>query len=145
MELFALLKGAKYFTALNLCIGYYHIKLNKESIPKSAFTTVFGKSEDSGYLAYLDDILIYSKTKQEHQEMLNNAFEHLCKTGLKIKLSKCSFFKEQIHYLDHLVRGASILPLTNKIEALMKLKLPTNIKEFRHFLSLTGYYCKFKS
>ena len=44
-ELFALLKGAKYFTALDLCSGYYHIKLNEESIPKSAFTTVFGKLE----------------------------------------------------------------------------------------------------
>ena len=70
--------------------------------------------------------------------MLDNAFECLCKTSLTIKLSKCSFLKEQIHYLGHLVSGASILPLTNKIEALMKLKPPTNIKEVRHFLSLTG-------
>ena len=52
-------------------------------------------------------------------------------------------FKEQINYLGHLVSGASILPLTDKIEVLMKLKLPTNIKEVRHFLSLTGYYRKF--
>ena len=97
IELFALLKGAKYFTALDLCSGYYHIKLDKESIPKSAFTTVFGKFEclrlsyglsqgpdffiqlmydlfgldktsnqgqDSGYLAYLDNILIYSGTEK---------------------------------------------------------------------------------
>ena len=51
-------------------------------------------------------------------------------------------FKEQIHYLDHLVSGTSILLLTDKVEALMKLKPPTNIKEVRHFLSLTGYYRK---
>ena len=68
--------------------------------------------------------------------MLNNAFKCLCKASLKIKLN--SFFKEKIHYLGHLVSGASILPLTDKIEALMKLKPPTNIKKVRHFLSLTG-------
>ena len=52
-------------------------------------------------------------------------------------------FKEQIYYLGHVVNGASILPLTDKIEALMKVKPPTNIKEVRHFLGLTGYYRKF--
>ena len=51
-------------------------------------------------------------------------------------------FKEQIHYLGHLESGMSILPLVNKIEALMKVKPPTNIKEVRHFLGLTGYYQK---
>ena len=110
-ELFTLLKGVRYFTALHLC-------------PKSAFTTVFGKfeflrlpfglsqspdffiqliydlfglnktsnqSQSSGCLAYLNDILIYTKTEKEQLEMLNNGFEHLSKAGLKIKLSKCSF------------------------------------------------------
>ena len=75
--------------------------------------------------------------------MLDKAFKCLLKAGLKIKLSKCSFFKEQIHYLGHLVSGKSILPFANKTEALMKLKLPTNIEEVRHFLRLTGYYQKF--
>ena len=98
-ELFALVKGTKYFTALDLRSGYYHINLDEESIPKSAFTTVFGKFEflrlpfdlsrgpdffshlvydlfgldkasakgqGSGYLAYLDAILIYSRTEKEH-------------------------------------------------------------------------------
>ena len=139
-ELFALLKEAKYCSALHLCSGYYHIKLDEESIPKSAFTAVFGKfqflrlpfglspgpdffihliyklfglktlskCQGLGNLACLDDILIYSKREKEHLEMYNNAFEHLSKAGLKIKLSKCSFFKDQIHYLGHLVSGTSI-------------------------------------
>ena len=72
--------------------------------------------------------------------MITNAFEHFQKAGLKIKLSKYSFFKEQIHYLGHLVSGISILSLADKIEALMNLRPLTNIKEVRHFLSLTGYY-----
>ena len=53
--------------------------------------------------------------------MISKVFECLQKAGLKIKLSKCSFFKEQIHYLGHLVSGTSILPLVDIIEALMKL------------------------
>ena len=74
--------------------------------------------------------------------MLENAFSRLLTAELKIKLSKFSFFKEQIHYLGHLVSGISILPLADKIKALMKLKPPTNIKEVTHLLGLTRYYHK---
>ena len=63
--------------------------------------------------------------------MLDKSFTCLLKSRIKIKLSKCSFFKEQIHHLGHLVCGTSILPLADKIEALMKLKPPKNIKEVR--------------
>ena len=97
----------------------------------------------AAYMAYLDDILIYSKTEKEHFEMLDNAFKYFLKARHKIKLSKCSLFKEQIHYLGHLLCGTLILPLADKIEAFRKLKLPTNVKEARQFLGLTGYYCKF--
>ena len=173
-ELFALLNGAKFLTALNLRSGYYNIKLDEEFIPKSAFTILFGKfkflrllfglligtdffirliydlfrldksshnSPGSGYFAYLDVILIYNRTEKDHLYVISKAFECLQKAGLKIKLSKCSFFKK-IHYLGHLFSGTSVLPLVDKIEALMKLKPPTNIKEVRHFLSLTGFYRK---
>ena len=86
------------------------------------------QGQGSGYLAYLDDILIYSRIEKEHLQILDKAFKFLPKARLKIKPSKCSFFKEQIHYLGHLVSGTSILPLADKIEELMNLKLPTNIK-----------------
>ena len=175
-KLFALLRGAKYFTALDLLIGYYHIKLDEEFIPKSTFMTVFGKFEflrlpfglsqdldfficlindliglnkissqgqGAGYMAYLDDILIYSRTEKEHLEMLGKAFKCLLKAKLKIKLSKCLFCREQIHYFGLIVSGTSIFPLADKIEALMKLKPPTHVKEVRHFLHLTGHYLKF--
>ena len=81
--------------------------------------------------------------EKEHLDMISKAFECLQKAGLKIKLCKSSFFKEQIHYIGHLVSGTSILPLVDKIEASTKLKTPTNIKEIRHFLSLISYYRKF--
>ena len=66
--------------------------------------------------------------------MLDKVFKYLLQARLKIKLSKCLFFKEQIHYLGQLVNGTSILPLANKIESLMKLKPSTNIEEVKHFL-----------
>ena len=75
--------------------------------------------------------------------MISKVFKCLQKAGFKIKLGKCSFFNEHIHYLGYLVSGTSILPMVDKIEALMKLKPPTNIKEVRHFLGLMGYYRKF--
>ena len=94
-------------------------------------------------MAYLDDILIYSRTEKEHLEMLDKALKHLLKAGLKVKLGKCSFFKEQIHYLGHLVSRMSNLPLADKITyTLTKHKPPTNIKEVRDLLGLTGYYHK---
>ena len=104
---------------------------------------VITQGQGCGYMAYLDDILIYSRTEKEHLEMLDSAFKCLLKARCKIRLSKCSFFKEQIHYLDHLVSGTSILPLAVKIVVLMKCKPPSNVKEVRHSLGLTGYYCKF--
>ena len=95
-------------------------------------------TQGQAYLAYLDNILIYIKTEKEHLQMLDKVVKCLLKAGLKIKLSKCLFFKEQIHYLGHLVSGGSILSLANKIEVLMKLQLHTNIKEARQFLGLIG-------
>ena len=125
-ELFTKLKVEEYFTALDLHSGNYHIKLDEESIPKSGFTTVFGKfkflrlpfglsqnpdffihliydlfrldktanqGQGLDYLAYLDNILIYSKTEKEHLQMLDKAIKHLLKARLKIKLSECSFFQ----------------------------------------------------
>ena len=87
-------------------------------------------------MAYLDDI-------KRTLTNVRQTFKCLLKARLKIKISKCTFFKEQIHYLAHLVSETYILPFANKIEALMKLKPLTNIKEVRHCLRLTGYYLKF--
>ena len=84
-------------------------------------------------MAYLDDILIYSRTEKETPEMLDNAFKHLLKDGLKIKLSKCSFFKEQIHYLGHLVSGTSILHLPTELKLSWRLNLPQMLKKLDTF------------
>ena len=104
---------------------------------------VTNQGQGHGYMVYLDAILIYSRTEKELLELLETAFNRLLTAGIKIKLSKCSFFKEQIHYLGHLVSGTSILPLAEKIKALMKLKPLNTVKEVGHFIGLTGCCCKF--
>ena len=98
--LFALPKGEKYFTALDLCNGYYLIKLDKESIPKSAFTTVFGRFEFFKVTLWtitrsrlLHPSYMQTVLTQQDLKKSRNAFECLSKAGLKIKLSKYSFLR----------------------------------------------------
>ena len=118
----------KCITTLDLRSGYYHIKLGKGSCAKTAFVTPFGKYEfnmvpfglaqaptyfqvliskvlkgfHSFAMAYLDDIIIFSKDEEEHLEHLRIIFQHLKEAGLKLKTSKCNFIKRHIQYLGHL-------------------------------------------
>ena len=128
-ELYTKLNGAKKFSALDLTSGYYHIELGETSRAKMAFVTPFGKWEFNmvpfglalalAYfqalisevlkglspftIAYLDDIIIFSKTEEEHLQHLEIIFQRLCEAGLKLKWSKCSFMKLHIEYLGHLI------------------------------------------
>ena len=112
-DIFSQLNGAKYFSTLDLRAGYHHIRLTADSIPKTAFTSPFGKYEYvkvpfglaqapayfqeliTGVLkdlpfamAYLDDIIIYSSTPEEHLQHIKTVFEKLCHAKLSMKLSK---------------------------------------------------------
>ena len=115
-ELYMKLSGTKICSALDLTSGYYHIKLGKDSPAKTAFVTPFGKWEFNmvpfglaqapAYfqalismvleglshfaIAYLDDIIIFSKNEEEHLQHLEIIFKRLCEAGLKLKRSKCS-------------------------------------------------------
>ena len=120
-DIFSQLNGAKYFSTLDLRAGCHHIRLTADSIPKTAFTSLYGKSEYvkvpfqlaqapvyfqklmTGVLkylpfamAYLDDIIIYSSTPEEHLQHIKTVFEKLCHAKLSMKLSKCHFFAKEI-------------------------------------------------
>ena len=136
-QLYAQLRGAKVFMTLNLRSGYYHIELGKGSCAKTAFVMPFGKYEFNmvpfglaqapAYfqalinkvlkglhkfaVTYLDDIIIFSKTEEEHLEHLKIIFQRLKEAGLKLKQSKCDFMKRQIQYLGHLISSDGIQPL----------------------------------
>ena len=167
-DIFSQLNSAKYFSTLDLRAGYHHIGLTTDSIPKTAFTSPFGKCEYikacfglaqapayfqelmTGILkdlpfaiAYLDDIIIYSSTPEEHLEHIKTVFEKLCHTKLSMKLSKCHFFTKEIQYLGHILGIEGIKPVPAKTEAIKAMHPPVNPKKVRAFLRLVGYYRKF--
>ena len=164
-DIFSQLNGAKYFSTLDLRAGYHHIGLTTDSIPKIAFTSPFGKyayvkvpfglAQALAYfqelmtgvlkdlpfaMAYLDDIIIYSSTPEEH---IKTVFEKLCHTKLSMKLSKCHFFAKEIQYLGHILSIEGIKPVPAKTEAIKAMHPPVNPKQVHAFLGLAGYYRKF--
>ena len=167
-EMYAKLKGAKVFSTIDLRSGYHHIALGKSSRAKTAFVTPFGKYEflmvpfglaqAPAYfqllmnkalkglkfaMTYLDDIIIFSQDELQHLEHLEIVFSHLREAGLKMKRSKCDFFKSEIHYLGHLISPEGISTLPNKLDSIRHMPVPNSTKEIKQFLGLTGYYRKF--
>ena len=165
-EMFSKLGGTTIFSTIDLHSGYYHIGLTRESRAKSAFVvpmgkwqfkrTPFGLSQAPAYfqllidkvlmgcssfaMGYLDDIIIFSKTEEEHLQHLEEIFVRLRKFGLKMKREKCSFFKKHIQYLGHLVSEKGFEPLPEKLESIRKMPAPRTAKEVKQFLGLIGYY-----
>ena len=168
-ELYAQLKGYKVFSTIDLRSGYYHIGLSESAKPKTAFVisnvgkyqfnrAPFGLAQAPAYfmkltnivltgvdfaMGYLDNIIIFSKTEEEHVEQLRIIFERLRQAGLKLKMSKCDFFKKHIQYLGHLISDKGIHLLPEKLKSIRKMSVPTNPKEVKQFLGLIGYYSKF--
>ena len=163
-EMYGRLKGAKYFTTLDLRIG-----LSEGSKAKTAFITPFGKyqfevvpfglAQAPAYfqqlismvlqdcsefvMVYLDDIIIFSRNEHEHLKHIQIIFQKLIDTGLKLKESKCDFFKKEIHYLGHLISSEGIHPLPEKLDTICNMPRPKTPKEIKQFLGLCGYYRKF--
>ena len=149
--------------------GYYHITLDNESKAKTTFVTPFGKYEFNAVpfrlaqapayfqqlisivlqdfsdfaMAYLDDIIIFSQNEEEHLKHIEIIFKKPKEAGLKLKESKCDFFKKEIHYLGHLISVSSIQPLPEKLDSIPNMPKPRSPKEIKQFLGLTGYYRKF--
>ena len=167
-DIFSQLNGAKFFSTLDLRAGYHHIRLTTDSIPKTAFTSPFGKYEYAKVpfglaqvpvyfqelmtgvlkdlpfaMAYLDDIIIYSSTPEEHLQHIKTVFEKLRHAKSSIKLSKCHFFTKEIQYLGHILGAEGIRPVPAKTEAIKAMHPPVNPKQVRAFLGLVGYYRKF--
>ena len=168
-EMFAKLGGARVFSTIDLRSAYYHIGLTRESEAKSAFVvpmgkwqfkrTPFGLSQAPAYfqllidqvlmgcgdftMGYLDDIIVFSKTEEEHLHHLEEIFKCLKHFDLKMKREKSSFFKRHIQYLGHLVSEEGFEPLPEKLEAVRVIPHPKSAKEVKQFLGLIGYYRKF--
>ena len=94
-------------------------------------------------IIYLDDIIIFSKTPEEHIEQLRKVFEKLDEVGLRLKPSKCEFFKDRLEYLGHIVSKDGIETNPKKIMAIVKWPRPKNITQVQRFLGFCNYYRKF--
>ena len=167
-DIFSKLNGAAYFTTLDLHAGYHQMPLDKSPIPKTAFYSPFSKYEYvkvpfrlvqapayfqelmTGILkdfpftiAYLDNIIIFSKTPEEHLSHMCMVFKKLNSANLSMKKSKCSFFLKEIQYLGHILSATGICALPSKTHAIQNMNPPTMSKQVRAFLRLVGYYRKF--
>uniref|UniRef100_A0A0A9DIN0 Reverse transcriptase domain-containing protein n=1 Tax=Arundo donax TaxID=35708 RepID=A0A0A9DIN0_ARUDO len=96
-----------------------------------------------GVLVFIDDILIYSRTLEEHVSLLRQVLHILIEHQLKVKLSKCAFVQQQLTYLGHVISAAGVSTDSKNIEPVRAWSTPTNAKEVHGFLGLAGYYRKF--
>ena len=92
---------------------------------------------------YLDNVLIFSKSCEEHLQHLNAVFQKFKAAGLKIKISKCQFFNTQLHYLGHKISADGLEPLPERLEAIKNLAPTKNVDEAHQILGLLGYYRSF--
>ena len=165
------LNGSCIFTSIDLKAGYWQVEMDPQSIPLTAFTvgplgfyecvkmpfgltnapatfqrlmeTCLGDLHLNWCIIYLDDVVIFSKSPEEHIEWLDAVLTKIEDAGLKLKPSKCEFFKHRIAYLGHIVSDKGIETDPKKIEAILKWPVPKTVHDVRSFLGFTNYYRKF--
>ncbi|KAK1610945.1 hypothetical protein QYE76_034618 [Lolium multiflorum] len=169
-DLFDQLTGAVVFSKIDLRTGYHQLKIRASDIPKTAFTTRYGLYEynvmsfgltnapayfmnlmnkifmnflDKFVVIFIDDILIYSKSEEEHEQHLEAVLETLREHKLYAKFSKCEFWLKEVGFLGHILSAGGIAVDPAKIKTVAEWKAPTTQTEVRAFLGLAGYYRRF--
>ena len=165
------LNGASIFTSLDLKSGYWQVELDDESIPLTAFTvgplgfyecvrmpfgltnapatfqrlmeSCLGEMHLNWCIIYLDDVIIFSRTPEEHLQRLRLVLQKLRAAGLKLKPSKCEFFKDNISYLGHIVSKDGVETDPKKIQVIVDWPVPKTVYDVRSFLGFSNYYRKF--
>ena len=158
------------FSKIDLRSGYHQLKIKESDIPKSVFRTRYGHYEflvmsfgltnapaafmdlmnrvfkdylDKFVIVFIDDILIYSRSEEDHEQHLEAVLQRLREKQLYAKFKKCEFWLETISFLGHVVSKRGIKVDLGKVAAVQDWKIPTNVGEVRSFLGLAGYYRKF--
>ncbi|GJR69274.1 putative reverse transcriptase domain-containing protein [Tanacetum coccineum] len=169
-DLFDQLQGSSVYLKIDLRSGYHQLRVREEDIPKTAFRTCYGHYKfqvmpfgltnapaifidlmnrvckpylDKFVIIFIDDILIYSKNKKEHEEHLKLILELLKKEELYAKFSKCKFWIPKVQFLGHVIDSKRIHVDLAKIESIKDWASPKSPTEIRQFLGLTGYYRRF--
>ena len=94
-------------------------------------------------LVYLDDMIVYSKTEEDHLQWLQAVFEQFHEHGLKLKPSKCSFLRKQITFLGHEISADSMMPGNLNLKGIAEMAPPANYTEVQRFLGMTGFFRRF--
>lgn len=169
-DIFDSLYGAEYFSKLDINQGFYNFKLHPDDIEKSAFITndglyeflrvpfglrtspacfnrlmrkIFGDILYSQCFLYVDDLLAYGKTFDDHLNSLENIFRKLLANNLKLKASKCSFGFTEVKLLGHIVSKKGIQVDPEKIRVIKELPTPKTITDVKSILGLAGFYRRF--
>ena len=163
--------GAQHFSCMDLKSGFWQVQMDEESRQYTAFTVgsmgvyeflrmpyrlcnapamfqhlmqnCLGELNLTYTLIYLDDVIVYSKTEEEHLVHLHAVLERFMEHGLKLKPSKCNFFRTEISYLGHKVSTAGMEPGTDGLKGIAEIAPPATYTQVRKFLGTTGYFRRF--
>ena len=169
-DLFDQFQGARVFSKIDLGSGYHQLKIREPDIPKTAFRTRYGHYEflvmsfgltnapaafmhlmhsvfrpylDSFVIVFIDDILVYSRSREDHEQHLRTVLQTLREKKLYAKFSKCEFWLDSVAFLGHVVSSEGIQVDPKKIEAVPNCPRPSSATEIRSFIGLAGYYRRF--
>ena len=169
-DLFDQLRGARVYSKIDLHTGYHQLRVRETDIPKIAFRTCYRHFEftlmpfrltnapaafmdlmhrvfqpylDQLVIVFVDDILIYSQSKEEHEDHLKVVLQLLRDHQLYAKFSKCEFWLIEVRFLGHVVSTSSVSVDLEKVEVVMSWERPKSVFEIRSFLGLAGYYRRF--
>ncbi|KAK3505584.1 hypothetical protein QTP70_005014, partial [Hemibagrus guttatus] len=169
-ETFSALTGSCWFSVLDLKSGYYQIEVEESDKHKTAFVCPLGFWEFNRMpqgvtnapstfqrlmercmsdihlkevVVFLDDLIVFSDTLEEHERRLMSVLKRLKEYGLKLSPEKCKFFQTSVKYLGHIVSSDGVETDPDKVEVLKSWPVPKNLKELRSFLGFAGYYRRF--
>ncbi len=164
------LTGACMFSTLDLASGYNQVPVAEKDQAKTAFCTpfglfefqrmpfglcnapgtfqrlmeyIFGDERFHSLLLYLDDVVVFSSSFQNHLDRLELVLQRLQQNGLKLKLRKCHFFQPEVKYLGHVISASGVATDPEKISAVKEWKIPSTVIELRSFLGFASYYRRF--
>ena len=167
------MSDAKVFTAMDLHSAYNQIVIAEEDQPKTAFihrtglyeykrmpfglrngpptfqrfmNMMLGSTDEHMWvfvMVYLDDVIVFSATVDEHGIHLMKVLAIISRHGLKLKLSKCTFAQTRVEYLGHVVDGQGVRVDPGKVAAVRAMPFPTKVVELQSFLGMVGYYRRF--